>query len=172
MLAYLACQPEMRAERGALADMLWSDRGEDQARASLRRELSVVNKALGDSVQADQQVAWLMDGTVTMRRESGDFLQGFVLGSEGFEDWLRQERMQVQTNTAVGPHPKATDRATLVVQPFEELGAADTDMFAEGVVEEITGALRRSRDFDVIARQSAYALRGRAISVPEVSRLR
>ncbi len=171
MLAYLACQPGMRAERGALADLLWSDRSEDQARASLRQELSVVRKALGECVQADRQAVWLVDGRVTVRRESGDFLQGFDLGSEGFEDWLRQERMQVQTNTASGPQSKAADRATLAVLPFEELGAVDTDMFAEGVVEEITGALSRSRDFDVIARQSAYALRGQAMAVPQASRI-
>lgn len=171
MLAFLVCQPGMRAERGALADLLWSDRSEDQARASLRQELSVVRKVLGESVQADRQAVWVVDGTVTVLRESGAFLQGFDLASEGFEDWLRQERMQVQTKTTAEPQVKATDRATLAVLPFEELGAADTDMFAEGVVEEITGALSRSRDFDVIARQSAYALRGQAMAVPEASRL-
>lgn len=171
MLAYLARQPGMRAERAALADLLWSERSEDQARASLRQELSVVRKVLGNILQADRQAVWLVDGTVTVRRESGEFLQGFDLGSEGFEDWLRQERMHVQTSAAAGSQLKATDRAALAVLPFEELGAADTDMFAEGVVEEITGALSRSRDFDVIARQSAYALRGQAMSVPEASRL-
>lgn len=169
MLAYLACQPGMRAERGSLADLLWSDRSEDQARASLRQELSVVRKALGENIHTDRQAVWLME--VTVRRESGDFLQGFDLGSEGFEDWLRQERMQGQTGTADDPRAKAVDRATLAVLPFEELGVVDTDMFADGVVEEITGALSRSRDFDVIARQSAYALRGQAIAVPEAARL-
>ncbi|MCR9108618.1 hypothetical protein [Marivita sp. XM-24bin2] len=171
MLAYLASQPGMRAERGALADLLWSDRSDAQARASLRQELSVIRKTLRDSVQANRQFVWLADGAVTVRREKGDFLQGFDLASEGFEDWLRQERTQGRTKTDAGPQPKATDRATLAVLPFEELGAADTDMFADGVVEEVTGALSRSRDFDVIARQSAYALRGQAIAVPEASQI-
>lgn len=171
MLAYLACQQGMRAERGALADLLWSDRSEDQARASLRQELSVVRKALGDCVRADRQTAWLVDGTVTVRRGNGDFLQGFDLPSEGFEDWLREERMHVAQVASAEPKPKSTDRATLAVLPFEELGAVETDMFAEGVVEEITGALSRSRDFDVIARQSVYALRDQTVTAPEASKL-
>ena len=33
LLAFLACQPAMRAERALIADLLWSDRSEDQARA-------------------------------------------------------------------------------------------------------------------------------------------
>lgn len=171
MLAYLACQPGMRAERGALADLLWSDRSEDQARASLRQELSVMRKALGDVAQADRQAVWLVPATVTVRRAGGDVLQGFDLPSEGFEDWLRQERMRAPETEAAptAPRPMGADRATLAVLPFDELGASEADMFADGVVEEITGALSRSRDFDVIARQSAYALRGEARAVPEAA---
>ncbi|MBS0125951.1 hypothetical protein [Thetidibacter halocola] len=169
MLAYLACQPGMRAERGALADLLWSDRSEDQARASLRQELSVLRKALGDVAEADRQAVWLVTHKVTARREGGVFLQGFDLPSEGFEDWLRDERAAEQDTAAAQPRAKKPERATLAVLAFDELGAAESDMFAEGVVEEITGALSRSRDFDVIARQSAYALREQALSVPEAA---
>ena len=46
LLAYLSQQKGMRAERGLLVDLLWSDRGEEQARASLRQELSLLRKAL------------------------------------------------------------------------------------------------------------------------------
>lgn len=169
LLAYLACQPGLRAERGALADLLWSDRSEEQARASLRQELSQVRKILGDVLQADRQAVWLVAGTVRGQRDKGDFLQGFDLPSEAFEDWLRIQRMQDPHAQTAAATAKPKDRVTLAVLPFEELGVHETDMFAEGVVEEITGALSRSRDFDVIARQSAYALRGQAITVPEAS---
>ena len=171
LLAYLACQPGMRAERGTLADLLWSDRSEDQARASLRQELSLLRKTLGDLVNANRQAVWLVEDCITAQRDSGDFLQGFDLSSEGFEDWLRAQRMQEPQAVPKEQSQKLNDRATLAVLPFEELGVAENDMFAEGVVEEITGALSRSRDFDVIARQSTYALRGQAIAVPEASKL-
>lgn len=171
LLAYLACQPGLRAERNTLADLLWSDRGESQARASLRQELSVLRKALGGALDANRQAVWLAPGEVAVRSGPGVFLQGFDLPSEAFEDWLREQR---QAAPATVPSPAANHagqgkRPTLAVLPFTEIGAAEADMFAEGIVEEITGALSRSRDFNVIARQSTFMLRGEAWSVPEIA---
>ncbi len=169
MLAYLACQPGMRAERGELADLLWSDRGEDQARASLRQELSMLRKVLGETLQTNRQVVWLVEGAVDVRLEGGDFLQGFDLPSEAFEDWLRLERMKDRT-PALSAGPRETpDRAALAVLHFEEMGAAEGDMFAAGIVEEITGALSRVDEFDVIARQSTMALRRERLEAPAIA---
>jgi len=170
MVAYLACQPGMRAERGLLADLLWSDRAEDQARASLRQELAVLRKALPDgALDADRQMVWLDPERITVDRAvQGEFLQGFDLRSEPFEDWLREMR-----NTQPPPTPPIAaqrhDRPSLAVLPFDEIGAPSDDMFADGVVEEITGALSRMRDFHIIARQSAFALQGARISIPEIA---
>jgi adenylate cyclase len=49
-------------------------------------------------------------------------------------------------------------------------GDPSVDSIADGVVEEITATLSRVRDFQVTARNSAYAYKGRAIDVREVSR--
>ncbi len=57
---------------------------------------------------------------------------------------------------------------SLVVMPFDNLGPAEDNYFADGVVEEITSALSRIRDFFVVARQSAFAYRGRFVDVREV----
>ena len=54
--------------------------------------------------------------------------------------------------------------------PFDNLGGADDEYFADGVVEEITAALSRVRDFFVIARQSAFTYKGRFVDVREVGR--
>jgi len=59
---------------------------------------------------------------------------------------------------------------SVVVMPFDDLGAPDEDFFADGVVEEITSALSRIRDIFVIARQSAYTYKGRFVDVREVGR--
>ena len=166
LLAYLACQPGMRAERSAIADLLWSDRSEAQARASLRQELSLLRKRLGAVVEANRHMVWLDPGKVEVRTGQETFLQGFDLPSEGFEEWLRERR---QADPAPFAQSAPVERPTLAVLPFEEIGASATDMFAEGIVEEITGALSRSRDFDVIARQSTFMLRGAAASLPEMA---
>ena len=47
MLAILAVAPSGTASREKLATLAWSDRGEDQARSSLRQTLTVLRKELG-----------------------------------------------------------------------------------------------------------------------------
>lgn len=78
-------------------------------------------------------------------------------------------------DTAQPPQPIATparphDQPSVAVMPFDNLGGAEDEYFADGVVEEITAALSRIRDFFVIARQSAFTYKGRFADVREVGR--
>ena len=66
--------------------------------------------------------------------------------------------------TRKGSHP------SVAVMPFDNLGDASDEYFADGVVEEITAALSRIRDFFVIARQSAFTFKGRFVDVKEIGR--
>jgi TolB-like protein len=66
--------------------------------------------------------------------------------------------------TAPGAHP------SLAIMPFDNLGDPADEYFADGVVEEITSALSRIRDFFVIARQSTFTFKGRFVDVREVGR--
>jgi len=61
-------------------------------------------------------------------------------------------------------------RPSLVILPFDNLSGTDDEYFVDGVVEEITAALSRVRDFFVIARQSAFTYKGRFVDVQEVGR--
>ncbi|TIO49297.1 MAG: hypothetical protein E5X80_24325 [Mesorhizobium sp.] len=69
-------------------------------------------------------------------------------------------------STAARPH----DQPSVAVMPFDNLGGADDEYFADGGVEEITAALSRVRDFFVIARQSAFTYKGHFVDVREVGR--
>ena len=60
---------------------------------------------------------------------------------------------------------------SVVVMPFDNLSGEADAYFADGVVEEITAALSRVREFFVIARQSAFAFKGRFVDVREVGRV-
>ena len=175
MLAYLACQPGHLAERSALADVLWSDRSEAQARASLRQELSVLRGILpSGALQADRQAVWLDPGHFTFERDDGPFLQGFDLPSEGFEDWLRLERAASEHDVpSTGAEPKALPREipSLAVMPFDDLGTDGKGMLAVGIVEEITGALSRVGAFHVIARQSAFALEDKNLTAQQAAEI-
>ena len=48
LLGALALAPSCSMMRGRIANLLWSDSGDDQARTSLRQALAALRKELGD----------------------------------------------------------------------------------------------------------------------------
>jgi len=78
----------------------------------------------------------------------------------------RQENAPLEAGAmeAAGTYP------SIAIMPFDNLGDASDEYFADGVVEEITSALSRIRDFFVIARQSAFTFKGRFVDVVQVGR--
>ena len=62
------------------------------------------------------------------------------------------------------------DRPTLAVLPFSIGADAEQEYFADGVVEDIITALSRFRSFAVIARNSSFIYKGRAVDVRQVGR--
>ncbi len=60
---------------------------------------------------------------------------------------------------------------TLAVLPFRYLGGEPQDVLAEGIVDDITSALSRVHEFQVIARQSAFALRAQQLDAPTAARI-
>jgi len=65
-----------------------------------------------------------------------------------------------------------SNRPSVAVLPFDNMsGEADQSYFADAVVEEITNTLSRVKDFFVIARNSAFAYKGRgATDVRQIGR--
>ncbi|HEX3210099.1 MAG TPA: adenylate/guanylate cyclase domain-containing protein [Geminicoccaceae bacterium] len=70
--------------------------------------------------------------------------------------------------------PKALplpDRPSIAVLPFNNLsGDRDQEYFADGLVEDIITGLSRVRSFFVVARNSSFTYKGRAVDVRQVSR--
>ena len=63
------------------------------------------------------------------------------------------------------------DKPSIAVLPFDNMsGDPEQEHFADGVVESITAALSRIRAFFVIARNSAFAYKGRSTNVREIGR--
>jgi len=121
LLAYLALNSGQAHARPKLAALLWGDRGEAQARDSLRQALSLVRKALsGVRVQpliAHEDSVTLMptalnvdtiafEGLVEEQRlESlqeavglyrGELLDGFQVSAPEFESWATVERQRLR----------------------------------------------------------------------------
>ncbi len=115
MLALLGCAPNGVRTRVWLQNMLWGTRGQEQAQASLRRELSTLIKQLkaysADHLilretqrvglaldQIDIDILALMSDTLPRKLPlQGDVLEGLDLRDcDGFEDWLRDERRRIR----------------------------------------------------------------------------
>src|SRR5262249_6902489 len=117
LLAVLATEPGKVHSRERLATMLWPNSGDEQARGSLRQTLALLRKALtaagvagvvaeGEGLSLDPiagsddvvhfDTAFLLATPASLTEAielyRGDFLEGFALPEETFEEWLAQER--------------------------------------------------------------------------------
>jgi TolB-like protein len=67
--------------------------------------------------------------------------------------------------------PPLSDKPSIAVLPFQNMSEApDQDYFADGMVEEIITALSRTPRLFVIARNSSFAYKGRAVDVRQVGK--
>jgi adenylate cyclase len=72
---------------------------------------------------------------------------------------------------ATTPPPAEAAHLSLVVLPFTNLsGDASQDYFADGVTENLTTDLARIRDSFVIARNTAFTFKGKAVDAREIGR--
>lgn len=118
MLAYLGVKPSQMVSRDKMAALLWSSTAPEQARQSLRQTLSTLRKELanisskkvlveeGDFLSLDASLvrvdvaefeSLVAAGTPealdpATRLYSGDFLDGFQLDEEKFDQWVIAER--------------------------------------------------------------------------------
>ena len=73
--------------------------------------------------------------------------------------------------TSTAPKLPLPDKPSIAVLPFENMsGDPEQEYFADGMVEEIITALSRMRWLFVIARNSSFAYKGRAVDVKQVGR--
>jgi TolB-like protein/Tfp pilus assembly protein PilF len=114
LLAILALAPGNCVTRDELVALLWADRGEQQARNSLRQALVALRRDLSeldpsplviqdDQIKLDlahlrvdvisfQSLVEVEDWPAAASLYKGALLSGLSLGGDAFEDWLREQR--------------------------------------------------------------------------------
>jgi len=81
------------------------------------------------------------------------------------------ETLPITAASVVGSSLPLPDKPSIVVLPFQNMsGDSEQEYFADGIVEEIITALSKVRWFFVIARNSSFTYKGRAIEVKQIGR--
>jgi adenylate cyclase len=137
---------------------------------------------LGDGVNIAARLEAFADpGGVAFSGAVHDYVDGRLDAT--FEDRGRRELKNIErpirvwhwrpaasgAPAAAPRHAVPSDKPSIAVLPFDNLsGDPDQEYFADGVVEAITAALSRIRSFFVIARNSAFAYKGRHVNVRDI----
>lgn len=148
LLAILALAPRRETTRDRLTGLLWSDRGEEQARSSLRQALVALRKDLsgldddplvlnGDRVGLAPEllsidlIEFLADAASSdptgLQRAAelyaGPLLDGLNVADNGFDEWLREARADISSQAM-----------KVLASLAETLGGADRVVAAEKLV--------------------------------------
>ena len=153
LLAYLIRHRERVVTKDDLVGAIWN--GRIVSDAALTTRLNAARCAIGDS-GAEQRLI------KTLPRK------GFR-----FVGQVREAREVASPNPGDAPEsaPAVPDKPSIAVLPFANMsGDPEQEYFADGMVEEITTALSRFKWLFVIARNSSFTFKGKAVDIREVGR--
>uniref|UniRef100_UPI002624EE0C hypothetical protein n=1 Tax=uncultured Kiloniella sp. TaxID=1133091 RepID=UPI002624EE0C len=181
MIALLAMAPDMTRTRSWLQDKLWSLSGVELGRASLRRGLSDLKRAIGpdfdslfvvshDNIGLNHDLVELI-GTSA----EGEFLEGLEIAEGGFTSWVNEQRSnRPQLSSALeffNPSDKTGILPAVAVLPFLQSFKRDGEnVLGDMLAEEVSRALSRSQLIDVISHLSCRNLNMRLLNLADVRR--
>jgi TolB-like protein len=153
LLDYLIRNRERVVSKDDLIKAIWNGRGVSDAALTIR--LNAARGAIGDSGEEQRFIK-------TLPRK------GFR-----FVGQVREAREVAGPNPGDAPDsaPAVPDKPSIAVLPFANMsGDPEQEYFADGMVEEITTALSRFTWLFVIARNSSFTFKGKAVDIKEVGR--
>jgi TolB-like protein/tetratricopeptide (TPR) repeat protein len=158
LLDYLIRNRERVVSKDDLVSAIWN--GRIISDMALTTRLNAARSAIGDSGDEQRLIKTLprkgfrFVGVV----HEGDRPSDAAVVSDGHVESLK-------------PALALPDKPSIAVLPFENMsGDPEQEYFADGMVEEITTALSRFKWLFVIARNSSFTFKGRAVDIKEVGR--
>ena len=161
VLLYLVENRERVVSRDDLLDRVWN--GRIVSESTLASHINAARKAIGDSGQEQRLIR-----TVARKgfRFVGDVREAPASNVPGAAKSGTATSEEDAVQVLVLP-----DKPSIAVLPFLNLsGDPAQEYFIDGVVEDIVSALSRIRWMFVIARNSSFTYKGRAIDVKQVGR--
>jgi adenylate cyclase len=158
LLEYLILNRERVVSKDDLIDAIWKGRIVSDAAVTTR--LNGVRSAIGDSGEEQRLVK-------TLPRKGFRFIGAVREEQEGPATTAAAEASEIPA-TAAHTLP---DKASIAVLPFANLNAdAEQEYFADGVVGDIITELSRFSELFVIARNSSFQYKGKAVDVRQIGR--
>jgi TolB-like protein len=165
LLLQLVSHRDRVVSKDDLLKAVWS--GRVVSESTITSHINAVRKAIGDTGEEQRLVR-----TVARKgyRFIGEVEDGETAGATQPDGQGFGARVPVDPNEPA-PYPLSLpDKPSITVLPFQNLsGDPEQDYFADGVVEDIIAALSRIRWLFVIARNSSFTYKGRAVDVKGVS---
>ncbi|QIA23999.1 MAG: adenylate/guanylate cyclase domain-containing protein [Mesorhizobium sp.] len=135
----------------------------------------------GDGVNIAARLESIADaGAVVVSGTAYDHLQGKLDGGftllgdlrlKNIERPVRAYRVETDPSASVAAPPPLPAKPSIAVLPFTNMsGDPDQEYFADGLVEDIITGLSRVNSFFVIARNSSFTYKGRAVDLRQVGR--
>ncbi|VIO71458.1 Transcriptional regulator HilA [Bradyrhizobium ivorense] len=156
LLDYLIRNRERVVSKDDLINAIWN--GRSVSDAALTTRLNVARSAVGDAGEKQRLIK-------TLPRKGFRFI-GPVREEGGDSPAVPDNSVEPEK-----PTPTLPDKPSIAVLPFENMsGDPEQEYFADGMVEEITTALSRFKWLFVIARNSSFTFKGKAVDIKEVGR--
>ena len=161
LLVYLVQNREHVVSKDNLLDVVWG--GRIVSELTLTSHINAVRKAIGDNGEEQRLVR-------TIARKGFRFV-GEVREADA-SDGINSPKAEPATpDETAAPARTLPDKPSIAVLAFQNLsGDPEQEYFADGVVEDIITALSRIRWLFVIARNSSFTYKGRAVDVKQISR--
>jgi TolB-like protein len=156
LLQYLIRNRERVVSKDDLIEHVWH--GRIVSESTLTSRITAARHAIGDS--GDQQ---RLIRTVARK--------GIRFVGEVRDDKSASAIDGAPEATSTGPAPRLPDKPSIAVLPFQNMsGDPEQEYFCDGVVEDIIIGLSRIKWLFVIARNSSFTYKGRAVDVKQVGR--
>lgn len=161
LLIYLVENRERVVSKDDMLDVVWN--GRIVSESTLTSHINAARRAIGDNGREQRLIR-------TVARKGFRFV-GEVKETPSAMDISFVKVELAKSDEFPLSTPTATEKPSIAVLPFLNLsGDFEQEYFADGVVEDIIAALSRMRWLYVIARNSSFTYKGRAVDMRQVGR--